>query len=476
MATPDDDRSSAPLARLLLALLLIGALASPALPVEAAWGILWIGSWPAVARAVAGLVALLTLWPASNRWLRETAARSIDRLSPAARTVLALVAFAGLAVSFWLARSRTLYGDGESTISILTDGSPPWNWKEPLDRFITTHVYLFLNARFGFPPGESIAAVSCTAGLIWLTAVVGFVRSVAKDLHHRLWIAAFLLSLGTMQLFFGNIENYSLLGAGILLYLWAGNAYLEGRVPFAVPCFVLAVTSWIHLSAPWLGPTLVVIFVLRVFGEPGPPDTPVRLHLREGWLVDGLRQGIGGVVAAAIPTGLALWLGSHLMGSATGLTITRFGGGDGKLWVPLTRIETPFEKFTMFSAAHFAATLNELLLIAGPAFLVCIAALASLRPARRMLRRDVIFLASCVFMTGCYIFFFNPDMAVLNVGILNEWDLFSLPAPPLAALAGVLLTQVEKDADRRGQIALPAVTIGALLAAAWILHNARLTG
>lgn len=460
------------LTRLLLGALLGLALVAPMLPADAVWGFQWLGFAPlAVQLGGAGLVGL-AMWPAANRTIRERGARLLDGAPPAARSAGALAGFAALMAAFWRLRSRTLYGDGASTIDILSSGGPMMNWKEPLDRYVTARVFAALGPH-GWTAADAIAAVSVTAGAIYLVAAWGLARSLAPERAERRWVLAFLLTTGAMQLFFGNVENYSLLGAGIALYLWTGSAYLRGRVPFALPCFVLACTSWIHLSAPWLGPTLAVLLVLRVLGDEDAASGAVRLRFRDGWLANGLTQGIGGTLAAAVPTGFALWLGSRVIGGGSGLSMGRFGGGDGKLWVPLTELTTPFEKFTMFSVAHFVAVANELALLAGPAAIVCLAWLALGRAGARMARREVVFLGSCVAMTLAYVFFFNPDMAVLNVGILNEWDLFSLPAPPIAALAGVLLTRVETDPERRGQAGLPAVVLAAVLSTAWILHNAR---
>lgn len=459
------------LTRLLLGALLGLALVAPMLPADAVWGFQWLGFAPLGVRLGGAVLVGLAMWPAANRTVRERGARLLDGAPPAALAIGALAGFAALVAGFWRLRSRTLYGDGASTIDILSSGGPMMNWKEPLDRYVTAHVFAALRPH-GWTAADAIAAVSVTAGAVYVVASWGLARSLAPERAERRWVLAFLLTTGAMQLFFGNIENYSLLGAGIALYLWAGSAYLRGRVPFAVPCFVLAATSWIHLSAPWLGPTLAVLLALRVFGEED-AQGGLALRLREGWVADGLKQGIGGTLAAAVPTAFALWLGARVIGAQDGLSMGRFGGGDGKLWVPLFEITTPFEKFTMFSLAHFVAVANELALLAGPAAIVCLAWLALGRSGARAARRDVVFLGSCVAMTLAYVFFFNPDMAVLNVGILNEWDLFSLPAPPIAALAGVLLTRVEPDPERRGQAGLPAVALAGVLSAAWILHNAR---
>lgn len=122
------------------------------------------------------------------------------------------------------------------------------------------------------------------------------------------------------------------------------------------------------------------------------------------------------LVAPMLPVDAAWgiqWLGFAPLG-------TQLGDGDGRLWVPLFEINSPFEKFTMFSLAHFVAVANEVALLAGPAAIVCLAWLTLGGAGARLARREVVFLASCVAMTLAYIFFFNPDMAVLNVGILNE--------------------------------------------------------
>ncbi len=74
-----------------------------------------------------------------------------------------------------------------------------------------------------------------------------------------------------------------------------------------------------------------------------------------------------------------------------------------------------------------------------------------------------------------YLLFFNPDLAFLKIGILNEWDLFSLAAFPLVALA-LHLWRLHPRADEVERIAALLVIIATsfLSTVPWILSNAKI--
>lgn len=364
----------------------------------------------------------------------------------------------GLAgVLFWVLRSKTIYGDGYGTIHNLTQGER-FNWKEPLDRFFTASVFQ-IGAPFGLIPLDAIALVSIAAGLVWVGLVFRLIRGECVEPVDQFLSAGILLTPGIMQLFFGNVENYSLLAAGVLAYLVESLRYLRGKSHYTVPCFILGFVSCVHLSAAWLLPTLAVLLL----NGPGGKRYTLRGKFKN------IAQGVG---ALLMPFIFTLALGVHFTGSAHDLNFRTFGGGDGKCWKPLFATEGPFEKFALFSTAHAVALSNHLLLISAVAFLLIPFLVIAAVKEKQWLSRQNQFLASCLFFSLSYIVLFNPDMAGGRPGILNEWDLFSLPAIPALVWMNHLLFSTTA-APVRNRLALQAIALSFVSTLGWILWNAQ---
>jgi hypothetical protein len=439
-------------------------------PPSGVWGGSPILAFSPVVRWLAvGLAAFLALPPVSG-FLARVARPRAQALAREVRGVPPVVWIALLVALAWLIRSHVLYGDGAATIENLRWGELI-NYKEPLDRLITALVYRAGRALTGWDAGTAIALVSTVAGGLYWGAVLRFARS--KPLGPgSAWIPWLLLATpGTTQLFCGYVENYSLLSAGTAWTLvLALEAATNREKRLWQPALAFGLTLATHLSAIWLGAAMPVLWLVRLRAADGGST--------RGWI--GLRSAIREAACGALVAAVPLTVVSVGM-AASGMTLARFsatefGGGDGKLFVPLHAVRTPFERFTMFSSAHFAAFGNELLLVV-PAGLV-LALLGWLGHRRSDGRTDAgtwPLLAAAV-GTVLYAFVFNPDMMVANpaLGVMNEWDLFSFEAIPISFL-GVWWLRTAFDAgDQRDGVALAIGATALLHVVGWLCLNAHI--
>ncbi len=62
-----------------------------------------------------------------------------------------------------------------------------------------------------------------------------------------------------MELFFGYIENYSLMTLGVLVYAYLAVLYLRGKTALVWPATALAVTHAFHPSTIVLTPSLLYL-------------------------------------------------------------------------------------------------------------------------------------------------------------------------------------------------------------------------
>lgn len=459
--------STWPLRAGLAALILLHWFA-PRTPPDGVWGVVGVLSlspWlrhlalalcsvllvPAVARAALGLI----------RRIRHQSTLQLGGVPVAVWIVL-------LVTVGWLFRCQIPYGDADGIPNLIQGGQ--WiNHKEPLDRLLVSFVY-----RLGFHliKWDAVTAVAivntAVSGLFWL----GLWRFVWRrgTLHPlpSLVAAGLLASTGVTQLLFGYVESYTLLTVGCLWTLFGSlEAVQDSRRPIWPVALAFGLTFSCHLAAAWMAPALVVVWASRhrcAFAR-----SMSRAHLR----VAALREALVGFFVASAPI---VFLAAVMLLGGVGLgdfSFAHFGGGDGVMFVPLRVLSTPFEVYTMFSAAHLAAFFNQILLI-GPVGVV-LALFACSSSSCPPNTGDRVLLAASVGPV-VYAFVFNPDLMVYfpELGPMTEWDLLSLPALPLTFLGVWRLRALYLRGDKGSEVALPAVLLSAFHCITWLLFNARI--
>ena len=136
-------------------------------------------------------------------------------------------------VIFWLAREKTYRGDALlklqlfSTKTLQTD---PYVWKEPLDALAGYTLTNWLRP-LGLKPDMAIAVLSVVAGMIYVAAVLEGSRHLGLGPTRRMLLMVGLLALGTSQLWFGHVENYSLVTAFSMVATALALGYLTGKRP-----------------------------------------------------------------------------------------------------------------------------------------------------------------------------------------------------------------------------------------------------
>jgi hypothetical protein len=88
------------------------------------------------------------------------------------------------------------------------------------------------------------------------------------------------VSGGYMQLFFGDVENYTVSAAIVVFYVLAAHRYLSGEVGLHVPSAILAVAMCFHLET---GCAALVALPGMGGGGVGPGPMPWRAARRWGW-------------------------------------------------------------------------------------------------------------------------------------------------------------------------------------------------
>jgi hypothetical protein len=433
-------------------------LATYALPGDPAWGLWPYTILPPVVGWALALAAASLILPVVNRAIRRVLGLLWEALPGKEHRHLwfAFLALASLPI-FWAARLGHLcWGDS----SLLAKGiaNPEtqltYNWQAPLTVFLHARLWAVGSSLFGWPDAATAYALTSTlCGGLFVYFLLLATHLLGRDGPERAVIFGLVVSTGAVQLFFGYVENYTIMSLGVLLYLYLGLRCLRGEIGPTWLAIALALTNAFHPSTVVLIPSLLYLFWRRSEG---------------GMRIGTLARLLLPFVIAALGVLLLLQSGDHGLDALTGLDAP--GGMDRRWLVPLWRVETNWEHYTMFSLGHLQDIINEQVLIA-PFGLPLLAALA-LKP-RKMLGTSEVsgtwpFLAVA---TGCYLLFtwaWNPDY-----GGQRDWDLFAPAAWPLMLLDAYLLTRL---ADRRESLTVSGLILSAvslLFTATWVYTNTQ---
>lgn len=433
------------------ALLVVGFhLVSPWLPIEHVWG---AGGFPTLSAPVrlllagAALVSLTPaaelVWAQGQKWTRGWRVRPSLVLAALALPV------------FWVGRLGHLrWGDAYIFANAISHPEVrlTYNWQSPLDLFGHAKLWALLNAAWGWDVQQTYAVVSCLAGAAYVFVMVETLSAWGRSHSERLTALTLFLTLGSLQLFFGYVESYTVLPVGIILFLVLGLRFLRGQGALWPAATALAVTHSLSLSTLPLSLGLVYL-VWR--GHRGRGLSAERLALEAG----------APLLLAALIVLSVMTAGGH--GIDALLSHDFPGGGDHSWFVPLFRVETRWQHYTMFSWAHLRDILNEQMLVAPFSLAAVLGVLGLRRKAVDWRDPSFRFLAVAA---GAYLFLtlvWNPDY-----GGRRDWDLFAPASFPLTALAAYLLNRyLEPRARELATVAIAAVSLMHL--GPWVHFNAQ---
>lgn len=411
-----------------------------------------------------------------------------------------LVALTGGA-TFLLFAERTHYGDGLLKLKLLATATlqdrPPYIWKAPLEG-LAGYAASQAAAAAGLPLAAGIVALSVSAGIIYLLAARSIAGSLSPLPGRRFLLFVGLLALGTSQLWFGHIENYSMVTAFVAVTMALALRFLVHtgeRFDAEAQRRRDAQRRVSESSVPASSANLLASAPLRQH-EPA-----MRLRSEAQLALAGL---VGGVAVAFHPQALFAMLALPLLVRpgrrlrdltillATGLvaplltvivllllgtpppTLENGYVGDTQLFWTWAQFSDPLQLA--------AAWANLWLLVPlAPLFVVfCALALWARgegrgtrlrpKPSRTGEGRDVLpYLTAAAFGLLLYLFAFQNDLARWQ-----DWDLYAVVGPGVTAWG--LAIWARRAADARGQtlmtaLLLPGLTFAVVVAGCWVWVN-----
>ena len=302
---------------------------------------------------------------------------------------------------------------------------------EMWELWVHSKFWIATNQAFGWSVEQSYQVLSCAAGAVFVFLLLCYWITLLPGRP----IPAFVLCMaaGYVQLFFGDVENYTITAMLVMAYLLAAVMFLEGRWSVSPAACLLAVSITFHLEAGFLGPSLLYLLAVAV--------------RRGQWA--SVSRGVAGACAIVVGT---LWF-FHLHGlPLRSLYYESHAFGRGGNW----------DRMIVTPSVTYYAELASLALLLAPA-------LGLLIPLVRFRRIpldaiNVHLLLASGFMA---LFMLSWNAAL---GVYNDWNLFAIAAIPVTLL--IARNVLNAPVAQTHPESIAALTLLFLVhSASWIVAN-----
>lgn len=302
---------------------------------------------------------------------------------------------------------------------------------EMLEFLVHSRVWDYTHRWWGWSVEYSYQVTSSLAGAVFVVLAFRLAARLVPSSPGLFLCGVF--SGAYMQLFFGDVENYTLTAVVVSAYLLAAVRFLRGDAPLWQPAVALGTAMSFHLLAGWLLPSLACLGYIswRRTGEYGP-------LLRSAGLAAGVVVVAVGVVHFY---GAPIWsIGASHAGRAL-------------------RLQGMF--VTEWSATYYVEHANLVVLL-----IPSIVAMPVLMWWRRLVLDETgAFLAAAA---GSLVVFQLVWKA--QIGVYNDWNLFAIGALVLSVLLWRSAALSVTGGPRR-LLAASLAAVAALHSYAWIAAN-----
>jgi len=355
----------------------------------------------------------------------------------------------GSALPFWLLRERLFFtGDGYLWLRNLETGMK-FRTHEPLEYYIHAYFYDFSKSTLNLSPEISWALISVLCGVIFVCVAMLIAHHTGTSLTKKNIIFLSLVSTGSIQLFFGYVETYS------ILMLFTATSILFAIMSFknknflflSVFTFSLAVCA--HPSVAAFSPAFIYLFIV-FFKE------------KNKWIEKLLYSGKY-IAASALPIVLSL-----LLFQTGGITIRTFieeYSGKSHILPLVLNNESSNIPYSLLSAAHIIDIINEYMLIAPITFFMIFILILKPGIIRKIFSEKLyLFLFTGSLFYAAFCFAFN-----MEIGVSRDWDLFSPSAIPVTLLS--ILIVIDSFKTHVKQIGIIVISCCILHTLPWIILN-----
>lgn len=406
------------------------------------------------------IIVCLTFIPKINELISKTITSVLSKKKTHINKYLLFIVISIIFfLIFWNLKTVMLYGDATATMERLEGGS-----------FLMTNVltdYTYQGAdiilqNFGFNSYLTIAFVNCLAGAIFIFFSLLIVSELGKTKIDKVFMFLLLCTMGSTAIFYGHIETYSLLAAGITIYIYTSIMYLNKKCSILWPGLLASITFMFHMSGGVLFPSLIALFFIK----------PIKGQNK--WFNKRMLKLILSYVGPLIILFLIIFSlewGFEIPENNVA-KYGRFAQAHEGFWggfYSLTTITHPTsQRFTMFSLGHLNEVFNEYMLISPVGLILFL--IIFLRKDAQINHKEP---TNIFFWTLLITYFIYTFIRVSAFG-QNDWDHFAPISIIYTLFAAYLFTRVEKRTYVKKYLLLVLITVSLFHVLPWIFYNAHI--
>jgi len=413
------------------------------------WGITLYGFYHLGIKLGATLLMLLLLAPKVNSSLVRAISSAyqyasglrITRNKLAICLVIYLIIPLAFLGAFYCAPNKTLGATGvfEDMLgkNLLFIGSDP----------LSTYVNYLLfsaakNTSFGFfydltvDRMHFIRAVSNLSGFFYILFLGHISCNLFEETRKKAIFFSFMAFQGYMFLFFYDHDTHPQQAVFLILFVYYSIKYIRAQASILLPAFFFSISSLMHMASFVFLPSLLLLPLLRKDASAHEEKERQPFVLRA---VDSIftQESCKSLICLIIPF-LVFWNfilvpnQDRFYGGAYGDLI---GGGDKRMFLPVYKVETAFEKYTLFSWNNYSDKMNMLLFLCPMTLLL--GALFLVRYWKEIMADGVQRFLFINFVLGALFVF----MWCADYGVKLDWNLFSPPAMMMSFLVAYVLSE-----------------------------------
>ncbi|HAW52199.1 MAG TPA: hypothetical protein DCX54_07720 [Flavobacteriales bacterium] len=178
-------------------------------------------------------------------------------------TITARILLSVFAVGiFFLLRNNFLNPDGVDFAEKFARDIPLYGAHvtpdEMWELYLHSRFWFYTNQYLGWSVQTSYQVMSCLAGGVFIFLLLTY----SPRLYPESPFIAFMMCIsgGYMQLFFGDVENYTLTTTLILAYFLFSALFIEKMASILLPSITLAIAITFHLISGFLAPSLLILW------------------------------------------------------------------------------------------------------------------------------------------------------------------------------------------------------------------------
>lgn len=348
---------------------------------------------------------------------------------------------------FWFLRTKLyLLGDGYFKIRQLPSGElVPSEW---LDDIIHLEFYRFLSNIFpGSDPSYSYSILSVLCGGIFVFLILLLSDLLGKTNFQKFLIFSLLFSLGSIELFFGYVESYTILLVGLTSFLLFSVLYIRGKASIIFPFITLVLCIGLHVSALILVPS----FFYLIFGKPQKEKPEFRVLRKGPAHLLTVMSLVGGFALIFFVIWKVFFLGAE-------------GGGFAR-FLPL--FPSTRTNFTLFCGEHISEFVNQLFLL-SPVGILSFAFFLFYTIRYKDFKDRILnlLLISSIFSLT-FIFIYDSKLGRM------DWDLRSFPGIFFTLLGILLFIKWGERWTRFRNYGLILIMVSFFHTVPWVLVNAN---